>query len=84
MKKLKPITECIVVFFPSEDDEAEFREILHGNGYCWMGGDSLLDYSLWGENHVYVIHPDKHVAWTTVFATEYNYDYRAFKEHYVE
>lgn len=65
--KMKPIEFIISVYLATAEEDKEFRQLLHENGFEWADGDSLIDSREWSsafeEDKIHFVYPDKTVTY---------------------
>lgn len=66
VSKMKPIESKVSVYLATEEEDEEFRMLLHENGFTWNTGTSLKGSSFWvnhaEESKVLYVHPDMTVT----------------------
>lgn len=82
--KMKPIKFRVSVYLATKEEDEEFRQLLHENGFRWNSGNSLIDSSCWSayeEDKIHYVHDDKTV---TYFGerTEETLTFTEFKKRY--
>ena len=65
--QMKPITSKVSVYLATAEEDEEFRQLLHENGFKWNTGDLLINSSCWSsvleEDKIHYVHPDKTVTY---------------------
>lgn len=65
--KMKPIASMVSVYLATKEEDGEFRQFLHENGFKWNGGTSLISSSCWSpaleEDKIHYVYPDKTVTY---------------------
>lgn len=65
--KMKPIESEINVYLATAEEDKEFRQLLHENGFKWNPNNSLINSSMWKSDiestKIHFIHPDKTVTY---------------------
>ena len=83
--KMKPIESKVSVYLATQEEDKEFRQLLHENGFKWSGGHSLIDSSCWEsdiqESKIHFVYPDMTVTYCGN-KTPATLTFTEFKERY--
>lgn len=64
--KMKPIEHKVRVYIATKEEDEEFRQLLHNNGFKWSTSTLLIDLSCWTSDYedskIHCIYPDKTVT----------------------
>ena len=84
---MKPIESKVSVYLATEEENEEFRQFLHNNGFTWSTGASLTSQSVWlpdeEETKIHNIYPDKTVTYSG-YRTPNFLTFSEFKKQYFE
>lgn len=87
VSKMKPIESKVSVYLATEEENEEFRQFLHNNGFTWSTGASLTSQSVWlpdeEETKIHNIYPDKTVTYSG-YRTPNFLTFSEFKKQYFE
>lgn len=65
--KMKPIESKVSVYLATKEEDEEFRQLLHENGFKWNSSALLTDLSLWESDmesaKIHFVYPDKTVTY---------------------
>ena len=65
--RMKPIKAKVSVYLATAEEDEEFRQLLHENGFKWNSNRSLISLSCWSslmkDNKIHYVHPDKTVTY---------------------
>lgn len=85
--KMKPIESKVSIYLATKEEEDEFRQLLHKNGFRWNTGKSLIDNSVWSfdkeESKIHNIYPNKIVTYSGDITPNILSFYK-FKKQYFE
>ena len=64
--KMKPIESKVSVYLATKEEDEEFRQLLHNNGFKWNASIPLINFAGWSssfeDSKIHCIYPDKIVA----------------------
>lgn len=87
VSKMKPIESKVRVYLVTKEEDEEFRQLLHKNGFEWNTGESLIDNSVWSfdkeESKIHNIYPNKIVTYSGDITPNILSFYK-FKKQYFE
>ena len=87
VSKMKPIESKVRVYLVTKEEDEEFRQLLHKNGFEWNTGESLIDNSVWSfdkeESKIHNIYPNKIVTYSRDITPNILSFYK-FKKQYFE
>lgn len=66
LTKIKPIESEVSVYLATKEEDEEFRQLLHENGFKWNGRQPLIDFSCWSAHEcdkTHYVHEDKTVTY---------------------
>lgn len=85
--QMKPIESKVRVYLVTKEEDEEFRQLLHKNGFEWNTGESLIDNSVWSfdkeESKIHNIYPNKIVTYSGDITPNILSFYK-FKKQYFE
>lgn len=65
--KMKPIESKVSVYLATQEEDKEFRQLLHENGFKWNGGGILMDSPCWDSDFqaskIHFVYPDMTVTY---------------------